>query len=143
MKDDSAEILSQSFSAGDRHEQFWHGQRRPLFDVVRPAFSSATAEPFNLQVALKDGFGEAVLARDMPEPCEFPSLDSCQKKFLWTPKKVGLGSHLWSCVPSRRCGQVSSLGLESLLPFLSPPLWLRHGPCLLTLGASVQFSSVP
>ena len=24
------------------------------------------------------------MARDMPEPCEFPSLDSCQKRFLWS-----------------------------------------------------------
>ena len=24
----------------------------------------------------------------MPEPCKFPSLDSCQKRFLWTHKEV-------------------------------------------------------
>ena len=24
----------------------------------------------------------------MPEPCEFPSLDSCQKRFLWAHKVV-------------------------------------------------------
>ena len=26
----------------------------------------------------------------MPEPCTFPSLDSCQKRFLWTHKEVAL-----------------------------------------------------
>ena len=24
----------------------------------------------------------------MPEPCKFPSLDSCQKRFLWTHKEA-------------------------------------------------------
>ena len=38
-------------------------------------------------------FGEAVVACDMPEPCEFPSIDSCQKRFLWTHKGVDLASH--------------------------------------------------
>ena len=28
---------------------------------------------------MKDGFGEAVVACDMPKPCKFPSLDSCQR----------------------------------------------------------------
>ena len=26
----------------------------------------------------------------MPEPCKFPSLDSCQKRFVWTHKEVDL-----------------------------------------------------
>ena len=42
------------------------------------------------QGALKDGFGESVVTRDMPEPCKFPSLDSCQKRSLWTHKEVDL-----------------------------------------------------
>ena len=29
----------------------------------------------------------------MPEPCKCPSLDSCQKRFLWTYKKVDLALH--------------------------------------------------
>ena len=45
------------------------------------------------QGALKDGFGEAVVACDMPEPRTFPSLDSCQKRFLWTHKQVDLAPH--------------------------------------------------
>ena len=31
-----------------------------------------------LQDALRNGFGEAVVAREMPEPCQFPSRDSLQ-----------------------------------------------------------------
>ena len=46
-----------------------------------------------LQCALKDGLGEAVVACDMPEPCKFPSLDSCQNRFLWTHKGVDLAPH--------------------------------------------------
>ena len=30
------------------------------------------------------------MACDISEPCKFPSLDSCQKKFLWTHKEVDL-----------------------------------------------------
>ena len=33
-------------------------------------------------------FGETVVARDMHEPCTFPSLDSCQKRYLWAHKEV-------------------------------------------------------
>ena len=29
------------------------------------------------------------MAFDMPEPCTLPSLDSCQKRFLWIHKGVG------------------------------------------------------
>ena len=46
---------------------------------------------------------------DMPEPCKFLSLDSCQKRFLWTQERVGLALHShWSCAESSRCGEVSS-----------------------------------
>ena len=33
------------------------------------------------------------MTRDMPEPCEFPSLDSCQKRFVWAHKEVDLAPH--------------------------------------------------
>ena len=33
------------------------------------------------------------MACDMPEPCKFSSLDSCQKKFLWTHNEVDLALH--------------------------------------------------
>ena len=29
----------------------------------------------------------------MIKPCKFPSLDSCQKRFLWTHKAVDLAPH--------------------------------------------------
>ena len=64
-------------SAGGHREQFWHGHGRPLFTVVHPAFPVPTTASPSLQGALKDGFGEAVVTCDMPEPCKFPSLDSC------------------------------------------------------------------
>ena len=73
--------------------QLWHGQGCPLFDVVHPAFPlPATASPI-VQGALKDGFGEGVVACDMPEPFKFPSLASCQKRFLWSLKEVDLVAH--------------------------------------------------
>ena len=46
-----------------------------------------------LHRALKNVFGEAVVACDMPEPCKFPSLDSCQRRFLWTHKEADLAPH--------------------------------------------------
>ena len=33
------------------------------------------------------------MACDVSEPCEFPSLDSCKEKFLWTHKEVDLAPH--------------------------------------------------
>ena len=67
-----------------------------FFDVVHQAFPLPTTASPTLQGALKYGFGEAVLVCDMPKPCKFPSLDSCQERFLWTHK----GS--WLCsAPSR------------------------------------------
>ena len=81
------------FSAGGHCEQFWHGQGCPFFDVVHPAFSVPTKASPALQGALKDGFRETDVAYDMPKPCKFPSLDSCQKWFQWTQKEVDLALH--------------------------------------------------
>ena len=61
-----------------------------LYNVVHPTLPLPTTALSTLQGALKDGFGEAVMACDISEPCKFPSLDSCQKKFLWTHKEVDL-----------------------------------------------------
>ena len=33
------------------------------------------------------------MACNMPEPCKFPSFDSCQKTFLWTLRQVDLAPH--------------------------------------------------
>ena len=49
--------------------------------------------PPTLQGVLDDGFGQAVVACDMPELRLFPSLDSCRKRFLRTPKEVDLAPH--------------------------------------------------
>ena len=67
MRDNLAEIVFQSFFAGDPCEQFWRGLGCPLFDVVHPAFPLPTTTSPTLQGPLKDGFGEAVVACDMPE----------------------------------------------------------------------------
>ena len=42
---------------------------------------------------MKDGSGEAVVACDMSKPIKCPSLDSCQKRLLWTHKEVNLARH--------------------------------------------------
>ena len=60
------------FSVEGLHEQFWHRQGCPLFDVVHPAFPLPTTISSTLQGALKVGRGEAVMANDMPEPYKFP-----------------------------------------------------------------------
>ena len=69
------------------------GKGCPFLYVVHPAFPPPTTASPTLQGALKDGFGEAVVACDMPETGKFPSLDSCQEKFLWTHKEVDLAPH--------------------------------------------------
>ena len=51
-------------SAGSRCEQFWHGQGRRLFDIVRSAFLPLVEASATLQGVLKDGFGEVVEACD-------------------------------------------------------------------------------
>ena len=95
MTDHLAEILFHFFFfAGGYCEQLWHGQGCPLFNVVHPAFPLPTTASPTLQGALNDGFGEAVLACDVPQPCKFSFLDSGQKRFLWTHKEVALAPHL-------------------------------------------------
>ena len=44
------------FSAGGHHEQFWHRQGCPLFDVVHPAFPLLTTASPTLQGTLRDEF---------------------------------------------------------------------------------------
>ena len=81
------------FSAGGPCRQYRHGQGCPLFDVVHPTFPLTTTASPTLQGASKDGFREAVVVYNMPEPCKFPSLDNCQKTFLWTHDEVDYASH--------------------------------------------------
>ena len=60
MRDDSAEIFLKSFP------QQAIMQGCPLFDFVHPAFLLPTVASTTLLGAPKDGFGEAVVACDMP-----------------------------------------------------------------------------
>ena len=82
MRDGSAEIFFKSFLQDALVSS--SGIICPLFNVVHPTFPLPTTASPSLQGVLKDDFGQAVVACDMPEPCLFPSLDSCQKRFLWT-----------------------------------------------------------
>ena len=82
-----------------------------------------------LRGAKKDDFGEAVVACDMPEPWKFPSLDICQKRFLWTHKEVDLALHLViGLVHKVRDAEKfpQALGFESLGPFFRVR---KQGPC--------------
>ena len=60
------------------------------------------------------------MACDMPDPCKFSSLDSCQKRFLWTHKEVDLAPHQVVGLVLQT-GDVEkffqALGFESLDPF--------------------------
>ena len=75
--------------------------------------SSAGHTVAPLQGALKDGFGQAVVASNMPEPCKFPSLDSRQKRSLWTHREVDLT--LFQVGDTEQFHR--ALGFESLDPF--------------------------
>ena len=87
LRDDFSRDPLPVSSAGGHCEQFWLRQECPLFDVVHPAFLQPTTASPTLQGVLKDGFGEAVVACDVPDPCKFLYLDFCQKRFLWTQKR--------------------------------------------------------
>ena len=92
------------FSVRSHCEQFWPGQGCPRFDVVHPAFRLPTMASPTLQGTLEDGLGETVVACDVPEPCEFPSLDSCQRRFLWTHKETDIQQR-WSSESYDLCPQ--------------------------------------
>ena len=51
-----------AFSERGSCEPFWYWQGCPFFDVVHPAFPLTTKASPTLQGALKDDFGEAVVA---------------------------------------------------------------------------------
>ena len=76
---------------GNPCEQYLQGQTCPLRYTVHPAFLLPTKALSSFDGVLKDGFGEAC---DMPELSKFPSLDSCQTKFLWTHNEVALAGNL-------------------------------------------------
>ena len=82
------------FSAGRHYEQFWYGQGCPLFDVVYSAFPLPIKASPNLQGAMKDGFGEAVVPGDMPEPCKSISLRLGRTGWGWGGGCGGVGGLL-------------------------------------------------
>ena len=83
---DSAEILFQSFlqKALVSNSGMGRNVHSLMLSIQHPCHPLPTTASPTLQGALKDGFREAVVACDMPEPCKCPSLYSCQKRFLWT-----------------------------------------------------------
>ena len=102
------------------YEQFLHRKGCPLFDAVHPAIPLPTTVSPTLQSSLKDGFGEALTVCDMPEPCQFPSLDSCQKRLQWTHEEADLPSHpvvglVFQVGDAEKFP--SALGFESMDPF--------------------------
>ena len=58
-----------------------NGQGRPLFDVVYPAFALPTTASPDVLGALKNGFGETAVPRDMPKLFQFPSRDGKSHEF--------------------------------------------------------------
>ena len=92
MRDSSAEILFQSFLQEAVVSSSGMG-RNVHSDVVHPGFPLPTTASPALQGTLKDGFGEAVVACDVPEPYKFPSLDCSRKRFLRTNKEAELAPH--------------------------------------------------
>ena len=73
------------------------------------------------------------MAFDMSEPFKCPSLDSCQKRFLWTHKEVDLAPHpvvglVLQVGYAEKYPQ--ALGFESLDPFFRVS---KQGPCFTTM----------
>ena len=81
------------FSTGGPCEQLWHGQGRPLFNIVHPAFPLSTTASPTLQGVPKNGFGEAVVACGMPEPCKFPLLTVARRGSCGPRGEVDLVPH--------------------------------------------------
>ena len=99
---------------------FCRGKGALLSDVVYPAFPLPTTASPTLQGVLKDSFGGAVVACDMPEPCKFPSLVCCQKRLLWTHKEVYPAPHPVVGLVLQVGGMEKfpcALGFENLDPF--------------------------
>ena len=57
------------------------------------SISSADHSVIQTQGALEEGVREVLVVYDKPIPCKFPSLDSCQKRFMWAPKAVDAAPH--------------------------------------------------
>ena len=76
------------------------------------------------------------MASDMPETCNFPSLDSCQQRFLWPHKGVDLAPHpviglVLQVGDAEKFPQ--ALGFEDLGPFIR---FSEQGPCFTAIEKS-------
>ena len=69
MRDDLAEISPQTFLWEAIVSSSSMGRDVHSLTFVRPAFPVPTTASPTFQGTLQDGFAEAVVARDMPEPC--------------------------------------------------------------------------
>ena len=131
MGNDSAQILFQSFL----QEAFVSscGMGMDVHCLMLSIHHFMTSPTF--QGVLKYGFGEAVVACDMPKRCKFPSLDSCQKRFLWTHDQVDLAAHpvvdlVLQVEDTEKFPH--ALGFESLDPSFFRVS--KQGPCFTVLG---------
>ena len=82
MRNDSAEILSQSSLQKAIEDSSNMGKDVHSLTLTIQHFLCRPRRPLPSEDALVDGFTKAVMARDMPEPCEFQSLASRQKSDL-------------------------------------------------------------
>ena len=130
MRDHPAKILFQSFlqaAIGSNSDMGGdvHSLMLSLQDFLcRPRRHPPSKVPWRMVL-------ERLSWRDKPEPCKFPSLDSCQKRFLWTPKDVDHArtqSLVLYYKQPRRCRDVSSgtFCVRSLDPFYRVS---KQGPC--------------
>ena len=62
----------------------------------------------------------------MPEPCRFPSLDNCQKRFLLTHEELDLAPHPVVGLVGAMEKFPQTLGFESFDPFLRVS---KQDPC--------------
>ena len=102
-----------------------------ILSIQLAFFSLPTTASPTIQGARKDGFGEAVMARDIGEPCKFSSLHCCQERFLWIHKEVDLAPHpvvgLVLQVGDDAEKFPQALGFEILDPFCLRVS--KQGPC--------------
>ena len=90
MRDDSAEILSflqETIATSSGMGRNIHS----LMLSIQHFICRRRRRPSS-KVPLGMVFREAVVACDMPELREFPSLDSRQKEFLWAQQEVDLAT---------------------------------------------------
>ena len=81
----------------------------------------------------------------MPKPCEFSSLDSCQKRFLWTHNEVDLAPHpVVGLVLQVGDAEkfLPALGFESMDYFFR---FIKQGPCFTAIeedGGDKRFEEI-